>query len=348
MSTNRASAQSLLFPSLPGAILLCLLILLRACPCPLLAAEGTPSLFVPQAAQVQTELIGYTRARHVMDIVSKESGFCQEVMADVGDKLGPGGVFARLETTFIDLDLQRNQQLQSQVTSRIAYLDKEVGRYRRLFQNKHIDESTLDRLLNDLTQARKERDILRTEKRILEERKKEHVLRAQPGWRIISRQIQPGEWVRSGEVLGRAGDYHTLLIPFALAPQELTSLRSHNPKVNLFFADVPARVPARIEYISPAFDPQTRKITVHLAVPTQGLPSQGGLRAVLSLSLPAPSGAVLVPSSAVINTYGESMLVRESGQRIPVVLLGQGPGDTLRVSSDQIQVKDRFQTDPDG
>ena len=51
----------------------------------------------------EVTLTGYTRVRHVMDIVSEEAGRCTRVTADIGDAVGKDGVFAILDKTFIDL-----------------------------------------------------------------------------------------------------------------------------------------------------------------------------------------------------------------------------------------------------
>ncbi|MCF8038727.1 MAG: HlyD family secretion protein [Desulfohalobiaceae bacterium] len=69
-----------------------------------------------------------------------------------------------------------------------------------------------------------------------------------------------------GSLLVQAGDFQTLLVPFALSEQEYTALESTSRNVTLYLPSEALSVPARIERIHPDFDPQTRKRTVELAV----------------------------------------------------------------------------------
>ncbi|MGD8995917.1 MAG: hypothetical protein PVH34_11930, partial [Syntrophobacterales bacterium] len=71
---------------------------------------------VAKPAMRWVTLTGYTRARYVMDIVSEESGHCVKVTADVGDQIGKDGLFALLDTTFIDLTLKKNRVDQQRLT----------------------------------------------------------------------------------------------------------------------------------------------------------------------------------------------------------------------------------------
>jgi multidrug efflux pump subunit AcrA (membrane-fusion protein) len=284
-----------------------------------------------------------------MDLISKESGYCQEVAGDVGEVLGEQGIFARLETTYIDLQIQENTIRQQQLETRIVFLANEVKRYRNLFRTQNIDEVTLDRFEHDLAQARHELNIEQTKGEYLREQRADHFIRSHSGWKIMARDVEPGEWVRSGEMIGRAGDYRTMLVPFALSPEELRALRAHRDSISLLFPQSEGqytKIKAKIEIISPSFDPTTRKTHVDLEVASGQLEQRGGQRAVLSLQLPDPSGAVLVPESALIASYGEYLLVRENGERVPVILLGQGPQGALRVKSKNISPGDTFTFPP--
>jgi len=90
---------------------------------------GKGDVFAAMPAMRVISLIGYTRARHTMDIVSEESGRCVRVTEDVGDRIDGEGVFAILDTTFIDLAIKKNQVNQQRLDNLIAYHTKEVRRY---------------------------------------------------------------------------------------------------------------------------------------------------------------------------------------------------------------------------
>ena len=306
-------------------------------------------VFVAEAAMRQISLTGYTRARYVMDIISEEAGRCVKVAADVGDQIEKDGVFAVLDTTFIDLSLKKNRVEQKRLKNLIAYNAKEVRRYEELVERETAAQSTLDSLQNKLDQEQFQIQALQVQEAELKERQNRHRIRVPPGWTIIERAVEPGEWISVGSSLGKAGDFRTLFVPFSMSPEEYSALKKLDNEVELFFPDLnekPLAIKAALDRVSPAFDPETRKINVELSISGKLPENRGGLRTELSLEIPDPSGAVLVPSSIVAERYEEFWLTRVNGDRIRVLFLGDGPNKTYRVRSPELRAGDRFKGKP--
>ncbi len=306
-------------------------------------------IFAARPAMRHIRLIGYTRARHIMDIVSEESGRCAGVTADVGDRIGEEGVFALLDTTFIDLTIEKNKVNQKSLQNLIEYHARDVKRFEELVQSETAAQSKLDSLQNKLDQAEFEIRKLRVEEAELRERRARHLIKVPEGWTVTERNVEPGEWVSVGEHLGRAGDFRTLLVPFSLSPGEYNALKKQNGKVKLFFPDESSggrTIEALLERISLAFDPETRKINIDLVISEGISEKRGGLRAELTLVVPDPTGAVLVPVSAVVERYEEFWLTRANGDKVRVVFLGNGPLSIARVRSPEIRPGDRFKVKP--
>jgi RND family efflux transporter MFP subunit len=290
-------------------------------------------------------LVGYTRARHVMDVVSEEAGRCVKVVPDVGDTIGKDGVFCVLDTTFVDLAIKKNRLDQKRLESNIAYHLKEVSRFEELVGRESAAQSRLDGLQNKLDQAEFELLALKTEEATLEERRARHIIKVPSGWTVTERDVEPGEWISAGTHLGKAADYRMLLVPFSLSPEEYDALKRHKGTAKLRFPDegeAGITLEAELERVSPAFDPQTRKMSVDLAVSKGVSEMRGGLRAELDMELPEPSGTVLVPMPAVVHRYEEFWLTRENGDQVRVVFLGNGSQNTARVRSPEVKPGQRF------
>ncbi len=312
-------------------------------------AWGKGDSFTARPATRSVTLTGYTRARRVVDIISEEAGRCVSVTADIGDTISKDGVFAVLDQTFTNLDIDRNQVDQNRLENTIAYHAKEVRRYNELVKRNTAAQSSLDELQNKLDQSRFQLQALKVQEADLKERRKRHIIQVPPGWTVTQREVEAGQWIPVGKHLGRAGDFRTLLVPFSLSPDEFRAIGKLKGATELHFHDdgkEGVTLRAGVERISPAFDPETRKISVDLSV-RQGLAEKrGGLRSELTLQIPDNSETVLVPTSAVSERYEEFWLTRENGQQVRVVLLDHGPDNTSRVRSPEVSPGDRFKAHP--
>ena len=320
-----------------------LLALLLAWPLAAQAKEADGNkVVVARPASRQLTFNGFTRARAKLKLISEASGRVQKVYYDIGDTVGKKGVFVVLDSTFIKLELEANAVERARLSSRVAYLDKEAGRHRKLVARKSEPQSNLDRLEEELSQARLQLKALRTQRKVLTERLERHTIKAPAGWRVIERMVEPGQWMAAGTPVALLGDFRTLLVPLALGPAEYQLLKKAGQQVEVYLPHSGLKLTAEVERLSPAFDPATRKIKVELELGPGLADKRGGLRVQLKLQAPDPAGGVLLPAGAVSERYQEHWLTREGGKPVRVVLLGPGPDGTLRVSSPQVKPGQRF------
>jgi RND family efflux transporter MFP subunit len=310
-----------------------ILALLAACPWPLAAspADPAPALATAEPAERSITLSGFTRPRAEVPLVAETSGRVVEVYADIGDRVGPDGGFARIDDTFIRLDRDENEVQQERLRAQIEYDEREVQRYQELARQSNASASQLDALQQALRNNGHELRALEVRERILDERLARTRVGTPEGWRITARMVEPGQWVREGETLGQAADFSTLLVPFALTPEQFEALESQSEDLSLLLPDRAISLPAQVHRTNPGFDPQTRKIAVELAFSEPVEHARGGLRAELDLRLPERSGAVSVPRAALEKSYEEYWLTREDGTRLPVLLLGPDGDSPARV-----------------
>ena len=327
------------------------LVLLLLCLCTFsqgVSAADEPRFFTALPAACTVQLTGFTRARATMELVSEHSGKVTEVNFDVGDTIPANSVFVRTDPTFLELDLKRNLASQARAMSEIDYFDREAARYRTLVQRQTAAVSALDKLEQELTRSRHTLHELEVEEAVLREKLARTAVPAPSGWRVIRRFIEPGEWISAGQTAAVLGDFRKLLIPYALSPDEYHSLMELDPSIVLTLPDQGDRqIKARIFRVSPAFDPVTRKINVELAV-SEGMPvMRGGFRCRLTISLPDRSGAVLAPKTALEQRYEDFWLVRKSGRKVRVLILGDGPDqETVRITSPDIRPGEKFYLHP--
>jgi RND family efflux transporter MFP subunit len=295
-------------------------------------SEPSPETIQVRPAVRTVSLSGYTRAKRVMTVTSEVDARCIEVRVDVGDTIPASAVLARLDTTFMDLDLRQTTVRIDQAGSRIAYLLTETNRSRELVKRETQARTHLDRLEQDLDQAGLLLEELRAEKSRLEERKARHILSGPSGWTVITRDMEPGEWIAAGTPVATLGDFRTLRIPLALAPEEFDALQRAG-SLAIRLADQKTPCTASVFRIAPDFDPATRKTNVELLITPPEGQHRGGLRCELDLEIPEPPGTFEVPARAVFERYETHWVTRENGTEVKVVLLGAGKTGFVKIVS---------------
>lgn len=313
-------------------------------------ATGSAALLAREHALITAEpsyrsvtLTGFTRARASLTLVAENAGKVLEVMADIGDQVPRDGVFARIDPRFIELDLQANRIQQKQLIDRNAYDRQEAERHGELLDKGSASQSLYDQLRQTLRDNGHRLQELQVQELVLQEKLLRTSVLAPSGWRVTQRQVEPGQHVSRGTVIGEVADYSTLLLPLALDPTQFAALHRLGAEFNVELPDWQRQVKARIYRINPGFDPQTRKINLDLALAGDLPERRGGLRARLRLQLPEQTNAVLVPGNALHESYDEFWLTRENGERLSVVRLGlDSDSGWVRVSGPGIQPGDRF------
>ena len=312
------------------------------------ASCGDNDTFTVEAARRTTTITGFTRARNIMKISSQVTDRLMSVKVDVGDTIGKDGVFARFDSTLTGLDLESTRITQEKLRSQISYLEKEVGRFRTLMESHATAQTRLDALEQELSQARLDLQASIRQEEKLEELIARHTVTAPPGWQVIARHVDPGEWIAAGTPLAELGDYRTLVVPFAVTQEEYSSLEKNN-NISLYLPERKIEVKARSTRVSPGFDQVTRKLNLEMEITSPLENRRGGIRAELPLELPDPAGSLLVPATAISSRYEASWLTRPDGDKVPVIVLGPGsePG-FKRVSADGIEPGDLFLRTPSG
>jgi RND family efflux transporter MFP subunit len=310
-------------------------------------AAADPTLVTALPAIHRVDLTGFTRALAGMRLVAEVAGRVEAVSADIGQPIPADGTFARIDDTFIRLELDQVAVEAQRLESQIAFARREVERYEELARQKNTSASQLDGLEQTLRDDGHALAAVQVKRRVLEERLARTRIRAPAGWLVKARTIEPGQWVGDGEMVGEAADFSALLVPFALTPEQYAALSASAAEgaLHLDLLDLNQQVPASVYRANPGFDPTTRKVLVDLRIDAPVEPRRGGLRARLTIPLPERTGAVLLPRAAVEERYEEFWLTREDGSQVQVMRLGdagdQGP-DLLRVASPHVRAGERF------
>ncbi len=309
-------------------------------------AQAQETVYEAIAATQRETQIGFTRAYHRVVLSAELNGRVVSVNGDVGDSLPDGQALACVDDTFITLELRANRAERMGLQVDRDYYRKEVARIRQLLQQNSSSQSQLDTAQRNLDKTESQIEALSVQAEVLNERLQRLCIAPPSGWRVIERNVEPGQWVNTGESIGVAGDYQRLVVPFALSADEYRALQAlQSTGIRVSLTETGQDLPAELIRVSPAFDPASRKIALQLLLDEGLTEHRGGQRVALTLDVPARDGAVMVPEQALRQRYEQYWLKREDGAEIPVVYRGRESrpdGEWVRVAAPGIALGDRF------
>lgn len=319
--------------------------------CCFLLVFPDPSMSQPTCrAEVSTTQIiitGFTRADKTVAITSEVSGRCLKVFADIGDPVPDDSVFAKIDPVFTEIALAANKISQARAEKNFLFYQNQLTRHRELFLSKATSLSRLEEFELKAELSRLNLKELETRQHHLQETRARYTIYAPPNWLITKRNIEPGQWVATGQVTGRAGDFSQLTVPIAVSSEKLQFLQAA-VVFPLHIAEGEISGAGMIKRINPAFDQVTRKAGVDIGLTSATMAmineKRGGLRVKIPITIADPVHSFFIPAAAVREYHEEYWLTRENGEQVSVIVLGSEPGNTgrLRIVSEQISLGDSF------
>jgi membrane fusion protein (multidrug efflux system) len=254
-----------------------------------------------------------------MTSTSEVNGKCKTIFADKGDIIPTSGALAELDTTFIRLEIEANKIARLQAQRKLDQEKKTLARYTVLKDKNSTSEATFDEVALNVDLYTYNLQKLKIEETHLLEQLARHVIMAPPGWRVIERFAEPGEYIQAGTAIARLGDFRSLLIRLAVTYDELQSLKELKT-IPLILPEIAQTVDAALHQTSPVFDAKTRKIPIELIITAPRIDQtvflRGGMRAELVFKTTFETDTYLVPLSALISRYEAHWLVQPDGTKL--------------------------------
>jgi hypothetical protein len=316
-----------------------------------LVLPAAPSVIFAQAAfRVEPArqvvlLKGFTRGLKTATISAEVAARVVKVHYQEGDTVLSAPLF-ELDATFVDFDIRetRNGIAQAavrrrQAESRTAFLEKEYQRIQALFVGSSIPESKRDSAAEEVAQSRLMIEAAAVEEQALKvhldhllERRQRHRIFGPPGWVLVEKRTEVGEFVSPGTPLGQVSDFRQLVVPLSLAGSELKAIQKLSSPFDVRLEGQPAK--AAINWINPRFDEKTRKLAVELLVMGAGPEKRGGL--VLTLPLEVETDGFQVPRAAVVDRYeNPRVMLKADGRYQPIRVIGES-ADHLLIAEDPL------------
>ncbi|WP_444920857.1 efflux RND transporter periplasmic adaptor subunit [Microbulbifer sp. CnH-101-G] len=318
---------------------------------PALAQNGTVAVTVDRAETRQMAPSQWSAGRVVSrrDIrISSELDGALEFVAEPGSLVKKGERLAQLDGTHWRLQLRNSESRIAQLQARLTYLDAQLQRLSKLAESNSTSRAALEEqqaereaMAQDLLAAQIERD-----RRAYELGKT--TIDAPFDTLVVSRELQAGEYVRTGSELLRALDMSQLEveadIPLAALPliDAGDSIAVRSDAVSLSEGErVSARIiNGQVRQFVPVASDNSRRVKLMVQLPrnsTQQWDWIVGMPVQVAVPLSEVRATMAVPRDALVLRNGETFVYRvdkeDKAERL-TVRVGSGDGEWIAVYGD--------------
>jgi len=168
-----------------------------------------------QTVDLRRAVIGQIRAAATSMTAAQEPGLVEAVEIEPGDAVTQGQPIVRLDTTLIDLDIQRTRAaldaLDATLAERTAnadFLERDLERVESLNTRGSATDREVDQVRTDtqaararLRQTQAEISRTRAELASLEERRRDMTIRAPFDGAVVQKMTEIGQWLSQGDVV---------------------------------------------------------------------------------------------------------------------------------------------------
>ncbi|MCL8382860.1 efflux RND transporter periplasmic adaptor subunit [Xanthobacter aminoxidans] len=250
--------------------------------------------------QTQKSFVGVVRARREIDLAFRVGGKVVQRLVEVGDRIEPGTVVARLDREDLKLELESAKAEMQAATANLAQTTTEDTRYRALTAKGAASNADLDRksLAKDEAVGRLERAKRSLE--LAENRLSYADLVTDAAGVVVATSAEPGQVVASGQTIVRVARLDEKEALVSLPETALADARTADAVVTLW-ADPGRRIPARLRELSPQADATSRTYPARFTLDGADETVALGMTATVTLRPKDQQQVARLPLSALID-----------------------------------------------
>ena len=273
----------------------------RAAPAGAAAIEAKPVRMAEVALEATTQTTRYAaviRPRIEADIGFRVGGKVTRRLVEIGDRVAPGTVLARLDTADLELQVHAMRAQLASAKADAANARADFARYGELRQGQWTTQQEMDK--RRAAQERSEAKVREIEAELLVADNSERyaTLTADAPGVVTAVLVEPGQVVAEGQAvfkIAHDGDVEAVL---AVPEQRVGSFSKATMTVELWSLPGQA-IKGRLREIAPMADPATRTYQARVTLIDPPPAVKYGMTATLVAAEPAPGSFARLPLSAL-------------------------------------------------
>ena len=324
-----------------SALAAVLAVALAAVACGSDSAAERPAGVVVDTTRVATEdvprvlrAVGTVEAENQTTIRTEVDGQVSRIVADEGATVERGQVVLQIDPTPFRLVLQ-------EAAAAVARAEAALGNDRTLLERygQLLEAGALDRQSYDDVQARvksEEAQVAAARAQLAQARwnLEKTSVRAPFSGRVADRLVELGTYVSSGDELFQLVDAEPVRVAFELPEREVGSLEEGDPVVFAVRTNPDEVYEARVTYVSPSLNPETRTQSAKAEYPNANGEVTPGAFADVEVTTAVRMDAPVIPEEALVSEGEQNFVyvVEGASARKREVTLGERLDGRLEVA----------------
>ncbi len=244
--------------------------------------------------------VGVVRARREIDLAFRVSGKVVQRLAEVGDRVKPGTVIARIDAEDLTLELESARAELAAATANLAQTEAEDKRYASLTARGVASAADRDRKVLAREEAVGRLERARRTLELAENRVGYATLVSDTAGVVVSTSAEPGQVVSTGQTIVRVARLDEKEALVALPETALAAARSSKASVTLW-AEPGRHFSARLRELSPQADPASRTYAARFTIAGADDTVALGMTAMVTLTPEGAEEVVMLPLAAVLD-----------------------------------------------
>ncbi|MCK9204408.1 MAG: efflux RND transporter periplasmic adaptor subunit [Bacteroidales bacterium] len=282
----------------------------------------------PRSLDNQILTNGNLIANEEVELRSEIPGRIVSINFEEGSRVAKGALLVKIDDRELQAQLKKLQVDEKQARD-------DLFRKEKLLELKAVSQEEYDKSFNTLGIIQAQIELVRTQISKTE-------IYAPFSGQIGLRQVSPGGFVSSATMVARLQQTDPIKIDFAI-PEKYREKVRNGTLIKFTVEGIDSAFPGHVYAIEPKIDPVTRNVSLRASCPNPGGLLIPGAFAKVDILLESISGALVVPSEAIIpQLNGEKVFLYKNGksrsqiittgirtEREVQVISGLQPGDTI-------------------
>lgn len=212
------------------------------------------------------QMVGIVDFDKQSGISAEVSGLIEQLFIIEGAVVDKGAVLAKLNTDFVEKDIEISRKQVEQVEIQIQTAEKDLKRFETLYKKSATSEKVYDDLLGTYRERAKQREIILQDIEKLKLEVKKSTIKAPFRGLILQKFKYEGEWISPGSAICTLASIDDVFVKVAIAEDFIRFVKPGD-EVILAIDALEKEIKGKIQYIVPVADMASKTFQIKIAVP---------------------------------------------------------------------------------